>query len=859
MNTLPEIEEIQAQLLQAPHKAHRRFEALLTQAQSRQNIAQAECLALAAESLAADNPYLRQWHTYTLGYLALVARGRPDEAATHLESLRAENRNLAPGLQDRVLNGLGIVYERQEQWDRAMQCYQECITLCETEGNDLGLGKALFNLAIIHYKGLDYAAVVSCTERSIALLSQNPNDQVWQTNLGRAWNEYGLAQMQLGHLTAARDAFEKYLDICIRWNYRVGEGFAYTNLGHIHLRLDDILRAREYYTQSRDILSDTGNTFEAAEAIYGLAHCAQQMGASIEQVRELFDAALAAASEGNNHEITTQIFLDQADLYERTGNLAVALQANRQAVETVESLRANIVLPEARIRLQGSRIEAYEQVVSRLCQSPAGYAEAFRYVEMSKSRALIEILAGRSIRPPENVPAAWLEQETELRHSLQTLYRAPSAQREQIAAFEQELDQLRQRIRLCDAEFDSFQTVAPLSLDEVMARLPEGGVLLEYFVAGDTILAFVITSTAITVTHLPLRLRDLELAFTRTDDGKLGQLRNLPRGADHRLRQPWILNKLSQTLLEPLGETVWSAPLLCIVPHGLLHYIPFHALYQKIGSGPRYLLENDAQTRRIIYAPSATTLFDHCQRKTPSSQTGCLAIGYNDLALNLSQAEIEARMIAQITGGKSWTGTAATCASLFDKGTNYRYLHFSCHSWFNPAWPMSSSLSLADGPLDVTDILYGLRLDADLVCLSACETGRSHVLRGDELVGLVRAFLYAGTPSVIVSHWVVNELSTRLLMEHFYRELTADSNQARVGAKAGAVNRAQNFIKNLTYEELRQMLLAGKSTSVEINQQLQYLATSAGYDSIETLHGDECLLAHPYHWAPFFLVGDRLI
>jgi CHAT domain-containing protein len=269
-------------------------------------------------------------------------------------------------------------------------------------------------------------------------------------------------------------------------------------------------------------------------------------------------------------------------------------------------------------------------------------------------------------------------------------------------------------------------------------------------------------------------------------------------------------------------------------------------------------LGDTSETRRLVYAPSAATLFDYCQRKTLSAQTGCLAFGYNDPALNLTQAEMEAERIAHLTGGASRTGDKANRNLLFEEAANYRYLHLACHGRFNPTWPMASYLNLADGPVDVADLLYHLRLNADLVSLSACETGRNHVLRGDEMVGLTRAFLYAGTPSVVVSHWVVDELATRLLMERFYRELMAQPDQPDERAtKAKALNRAQNAIRNLTFEELRQTLLEDDYISGDIDGPLHYLATSAGYNSLASLHGDECLLAHPYYWASFFLVGDR--
>ena len=170
---------------------------------------------------------------------------------------------------------------------------------------------------------------------------------------------------------------------------------------------------------------------------------------------------------------------------------------------------------------------------------------------------------------------------------------------------------------------------------------------------------------------------------------------------------------------------------------------------------------------------------------------------------------------------------------------------------------MASSLALADGTLDVSDILQELRLNAEMVCLSACETGRSHILQGDELVGLTRAFLYAGTPSVVVSHWVLDELSTRLLMERFYQELKTADHQGATGAKALALARAQIAIKNMTFDEMRPIVseIIGDKAA---KQQMQSLSDTLNLGPLESLRGDECLLAHPYYWAPFFLVGDRI-
>lgn len=854
-----DLEAIRLYLKELPQETSLRFEFLFDEARKLDDFRQIEHLLQAIEPLAL--PYLEQWLTYTRAYLALEANSEVAEAITLLESLRIQRQILAPNLVGRVFNSLGIAYEINEQWDRATLCYQECIELCETAGDQLGLGKALGNLAVVHYKASDYPAAVTYASRSVALLKQQPDNPAWRTVLGNSLNELGLALLKLERLNEARAALEASLAIDLEQGRIAGQATSYNNLGHVYRQLGDITTAECFYTQARDNALAAGYLREAAEAIYGLGllQLSETTSASSNLAEVLFDEALQLAQVTNNHEITTEIHLRQAELSEKLDDPVTALAETRRAVETVESLRANIVLPEDRTRLQGSRIEAYEQMVFRLCQlgTPSTYAEALYYAEMAKSRALVELLAGQPLRLSERVPQALLDQAAQLRQILYGLYADPASNSQQVANLERELNQLRQRIRLQDAEFESFQTVSPLSAGEIMARLPEEAVLLEYFTVGPHILAFVVTPDDIKVTQLPLTLSDLAKIFERAQDGKLGQLRYLLPGPDHRLRQPWLLNQLYQRLVEPLGEAIRSASFLYIIPHNLLHYLPFHALYWQGNAGQEYLTGSEPHLRQIVYGPSATTLLDYCQGKAPSPHQGCLAVGYNDLAANLSQAELEADRIAQLTDGFSLTGPAARRETIFQQAGNYRYLHFSCHGRFNPNWPLTSGLSLADSWLDVTDVLQELRLEADLVSLSACETGRSQVLRGDELVGLTRAFLYAGAPSVLVSHWTVNELATRLLMERFYRELLTGSTQLEKGYRARALSQAQNFIRKLTLDELHEMLLADYGSPAAIEPQLRYLASSAGYSALESLSGSECLLTHPYYWSPFFLIGDQ--
>ena len=643
----------------------------------------------------------------------------------------------------------------------------------------------------------------------------------------------------------------------MQWGDIWGQGIAHHNLGRVYQLQNRFQEAATHYGLARDDLTAVGDLRQASNTLSRLGQVKVQTRDDLHQAQELLDEALRLAHQTHNHENITYIHLRRAELQDALGNAAAALSETRQAVQTVEELRANIVQSETRIRLQGSRIEAYEKIVARLGGQEVNVAEAFHYAEMCKSRVLIEMLAGRptQARPPEHIPTRWLEEDNALRRRLYILYQNEETNRGEIQQLESDLNQLRSRIRWQDAEYESFQTVTPLTLQQVQARLSEEEVLLEYFTVGTAVLVFVVTATSARLVTLPIEIPALARAFKQVGRRHLGTLHHVIRHDDYRLHFPWILHRLYQNLIEPIAVFVEPAHTLYIVPHGLLHYVPFHALYEPRSDGQRYLLERDQGIRRIIYAPSATTLFEYCQRKPVSQGEGCLALGYD--GQTLSMAEAEAQAVVAVLGGESRCGEEATREVLLTQASRYRYIHLSCHGWFNATWPMASSLLLADQTMDVFTVLRELRLNADLVCLSACETGQSHIMQGDELVGLTRAFLYAGTPSLVVSQWVVDELSTRLLMEHFYGELKNIPISTR-GANAEALGRSQVFIKNLRLEPLHDLLRQKLGDEQTTQQHLQVLADSIGLGPVESLRGDECLLSHPYYWAPFFLVGDRL-
>jgi CHAT domain-containing protein len=252
----------------------------------------------------------------------------------------------------------------------------------------------------------------------------------------------------------------------------------------------------------------------------------------------------------------------------------------------------------------------------------------------------------------------------------------------------------------------------------------------------------------------------------------------------------------------------------------------------------------------ILYAPSATVLFGYCRHKAPSKRTGGLVLAYSG---GLHHAEAEGQGVAGVLSGKLYTGPSADHVSLYKEADRYRFLHLACHGRFNPHFPLASGLVLADGTLDVLNVLQQVQLDAELVTLSGCETGQGALRRGDEMIGLVRAFMYAGTPSVLVSLWPVDDLSTCMLMKRFYLELTTQEGVA----KAEALRRAQRYLMTLTEAEVREWLAESDVDRLTMDHELDRLRRALGEEGGRE-ENQERPFAHPYYWAPFLLIGDCL-
>jgi hypothetical protein len=504
------------------------------------------------------------------------------------------------------------------------------------------------------------------------------------------------------------------------------------------------------------------------------------------------------------------------------GERDAAYVAYREATDALERVRSELHPEELRMSLVSDKTDVYQQLVL-LCLDRSANEEALQHAERSKSRAFAERLAGSGGSVPLNLDAHFvgaadaglLERMRQLRDELVWLYSRLSEGepgsnlqrlRHKVLSHEAELVRLQRRLQPASRPQAAALGIggagveAASSIAQLRRRLQPGTVVLEYFQAGDELVLFVFDTERLAAYRLGRVARVLEMVDQfQFQVSKFGLGDTYVRThADSLLRSVnQVLANLYTALIDPCADDLVDSRLLVIVPHGALHYLPFHALMDSSGTPLVERVE-------IACAPSAAVLASCYERAPLSQRLGTrLLVGVPDPAIPHVSEEID--VLTRMFGPSVvLSGETATEQAFRRHAPEANLIHLASHAVFREDNPLFSAIRLADGWLSLYD-LYGMRLRAAMVTLSACETGVSNVLAGDELVGLARGFFQAGAASVVVSLWAVNDASTARLMRAFYNHL-----ETGLGAAAA-------------------MRLA------QIEQRRDF--------------------PHPYHWAPFLVIG----
>lgn len=468
--------------------------------------------------------------------------------------------------------------------------------------------------------------------------------------------------------------------------------------------------------------------------------------------RRAFDHLLSLPETRQNGDIYWLSLLEAGQIAEQGGEAARGLALYRQAIDVVERQRSTIQSELNKIGYFADKQDLYARAI-RLAIGSDQAELAFELVERAKARALLDLLAGRSIaeRSAGSAAAAssgplgdYLAQD-EQRYAQLPLAATRAAPAIVAAA--------------ASPIAGGFAPVnAPhLSVAQLRQLIGKDECLVEYFSHDGELV--VVAVTADDVAAVRLSVPDLD-ARVRALRQAIGQ-----RAAN----TAQLGRQLYDLLLAPVSRQIGARDLL-IVPHGPMHYLPFAALRDDAG----WLMAG----RSLRFLPSSSS--QPLLRQPAAGDTRpMLILGNPDLGsadLDLPGAAEEAAAVASIMGPARTAARLEASETLVKaEAKGYRHIHIAAHGQYIEEQPMLSRLALArdganDGDLTAAEV-FGLRLDADLVTLSACETGLGKTLKGDEVMGLQRAFLFAGASNILASLWEVDDQATSLLMQRFYREL----------------------------------------------------------------------------------------
>jgi CHAT domain-containing protein len=718
--------------------------------------------------------------------------------------------------------GLNRAYVLTEmnRFDEAVQSFELTKEHCERHGMTLWAAIADRGISQMHFRRGNYSTALRILEEV-----RHKHEE-----LGDA-RRVGLCDMDRAEIylelnlfddaaTIARRAF----DIFDRLGNRYEAGKCLTYEGVAELKLLHDREAGQALLTARNIFVEEGNEVWVAVIDLWRAQLLirqQQFSTAQElaqQAAEVFEKQQAPARAANARVLSAQSWLELEEtapalkeaqkaldeiegyyapwvsyqcyntlgrLTELKGATDQAEQLYLKAIDQMESLRGNIRLDEMRLSFGRDKYQVYENIVNLKLNKGEARA-AFQYVERSKSRTLIDLLE-------KNLETVWdtgadesprLQRIRTIREELNIFYsrlnevsttgRASSTDtttREEIARREQELVELLREVGSEKSGWATLQSLKIPTVDEVQAMLRPDEVVVEYYTVGDRFQAFIISQndfqvvrdlTTAGAVRIALKGLTFQLSKFHLHTNYVQQhAAQLLQATQHHLRE------LHRQLIEPIENRIRYASLI-LVPHQLLHYLPFHALYD----GKSYLVESHDISR----APSASVL-KICREKKIQKTEQDLILAVADEMTPYINDEVQA-LRELLPKGLFFVGKEARHDKLRRYGQTAGKLHIAAHGIFRPDNPMFSSLKLGDSWLNLFDI-FNLQLGAELTVLSACETGMSAIWEGDELLGLARGFLYAGTPSLLVSLWTVHDRSTAKLMRRFYEGLARGLSKSR--------------------------------------------------------------------------------
>ncbi|MEG4093203.1 CHAT domain-containing protein, partial [Microcoleus sp. Pol12B4] len=695
------------------------------------------------------------------------------------------------GKQAFSLTALAKIYSDLGEKQKALEYYSQSLPLFRATGDRRGGAHTLTNIGGVYSDLGEQQKALEYYSQSLPLSQATGNRDGEALTLNNIGNVYS----ELGEQQKALEYYSQSLPLRRATGDRRGEAGTLHNIGLVYSDLGETQKALEYYSQSLPLSRATGDRRGEATTLYGLAYVKRDLGNLTEALKNI--------------------------------------ESSLKIIENLRTKIASPELRTSYFATVQNYYEFYIDLLMQLHKTnpKSGYdTKALEASERSRARSLLELLQESNANIREGISPDLLQQEKSLQQQLDAVEKQsiealshpnPNATKideidKQRLSLLQEYQQIQTQIRSASPRYAALTQPQPLTLPEIQKQiLDENTILLQYSLGLNRSYLWVVTSTALTSYELPKRA-DIETAAVafRTAVTSPTQ-RNIPQ------KVAQVSANLGQIILQPAASQLGNKRLL-IVPDGVLHYTPFPALTLPQTAGTNTNVPLIAE-HEIITLPSASSLAilrqNYGDRKPPNQSLAILAdpvfspddkrvkgqlspattekLEANNLGLNrsLRASEIkwppdrlllsrqEAQTISSLFPSASTrqildfdaSRTNATDGNL----VNYQIIHFATHGLANSKNPELSGIvmsivdnkgNLVNGFLRLTDI-FNLKLAANLVVLSACQSGMGQNVRGEGMVGLTRGFMYAGAQRVAVSLWSVDDEGTAVLMQKFYQKM----------------------------------------------------------------------------------------
>lgn len=672
-----------------------------------------------------------------------------------------------------LLNFLGSAYLSLGDYSKAIECYEQSLAVAQEIKNRQGEGNALSNLGLVYNNLANYGKAIEYYKQSLAIAQEIKNRKREGDNLGKLGSVY----RALGDDARAIKYHEQSLAITRELQDRQGEGIALSNLGNVYYELSNYHMAIEYYQQSLAITREIKDRWGEKIALANLGSTHDALGHYSKAI-EYYQQSLTIAREIKDRQGEGNLLNNLGLALFNSGNLALAEKTLFDSILVLEAIRqtgvgSNDSNKVSIFELQSRTYRTLQQVLIAQKKNDA----ALEIAERGRARAFVELLTQRLADRSQSLAVNWPAIAPLALQQIQQIAKAQNAILVQYSIIYNEFkSQGKQEWRQSELY---IWVVSPTGA--VSFRQADLKPLWQHSSLQDLVMQSRVAMGA--------RGRaDVEVALSPEF------LKRQQEQQTHNLKQ------LHQILIAPVADRLPQDPhqRVIFIPQGELFLVPFPAL---LDANNTALIEQHT----VLTAPSIQVLELTRQqrdrlasRKTlignalivgnPTMPKVVTRIGDKPVQLsNLPRAKQEALVIAQLFDTQAITEQQATESMIVQQMPNARLIHFATHGLLDDVKGLGvpGAIALApsgNGPLNdgllTADEILDMNLNADLVVLSACDTGRGRIT-GDGVIGLSRSLITAGVPSIVVSLWKVPDDSTAFLMTEFYKNFSTTNDKAQ--------------------------------------------------------------------------------